>query len=52
MGMTENERAELATLASNVRDDRLRGLIFLLLEDTPHARATSYERDKRKRDEG
>jgi hypothetical protein len=34
VGLTKNERDELHTLASNVRDDRLRGLVFKLLAAT------------------
>lgn len=50
--MTPEEREELRVLAANVRDDRLRGLIFKLLESTEtHDRRQVEHAHKRTRGE-
>jgi len=43
--MTEAERKELAVLAANTRDDRLRGLVFKLLEATADDRAVPVKEE-------
>jgi hypothetical protein len=42
--MTQAERDELHALASNIRDDRLRDLVFKLLNSTERARHDDDDR--------